>query len=545
LTFNTNLVKNTFIKRKFNDNSFILHASFNQGNILGLNIFSFGNQCSAICAVCLAYAFIIEPKNWDCEFLNNILVKGDCYYNELITKLKKFNLNQPEFLNVSEVLGQVKLNENVLVLEYDPIYISDILETPLNALFNIENVLIAFQYFANNYTFGLLIVNYYTYAIVFLGNTFYLFNSHSTSVNGLTIENGTASLLRFNDDNFAKNISNFLLSLHPENIEFQFSLEPILINYSRLIKRENSEFSKNDILPKAKKNNLNFNVVSQKTLENSKIPRSLSSFSDLSIIANSKKQKRDNNENDNIIWDGIYHEMQNLQLFLPLKNLFLNNSVTIINMINTFREIKDSNMYNYQTTTSLYTNILEINMIDKIKIPIFTIGDGNCFYRAISIIIFGNQDYFKIVKICVIFILIDYFDYFEILFRDFKMNIRLTNYIVKHSKNHVWTDDYITQATAILCNRSICVFALRQTQSYTIFNSCLTNLQNPICTIYSCEKNADKYVNGHFTALLDLVENTKLMIKYIEKKNSVYNYIEILDYKKVILVNFYYFSLLN
>ncbi len=125
------------------------------------------------------------------------------------------------------------------------------------------------------------------------------------------------------------------------------------------------------------------------------------------------------------------------------------------------------------------------------------------------------------------------------------MNIRLTNYIVKHSKNHVWTDDYITQATAILCNRSICVFALRQTQSYTIFNSCLTNLQNPICTIYSCEKNADKYVNGHFTALLDLVENTELMIKYIEKKNSVYNYIEILDYKKVILVNFYYFSLLN
>jgi hypothetical protein len=130
LTFNTSLVKNSFIKRKFNDNSFILHASFNQGNILGLNFFSFGNQCSAICAVCLAYAFIIEPKNWDCEFLNNILVKGNFYYNELFTELKKINLNQPEFLNVSEVLGGIKLIDNVLFLEYDPIYIGDILGQP-------------------------------------------------------------------------------------------------------------------------------------------------------------------------------------------------------------------------------------------------------------------------------------------------------------------------------------------------------------------------------------------------------------------------------
>jgi hypothetical protein len=200
-TFNTNLVKNSFIKRKFNDDSFILHASFHQGNINRLKSNSFGNQCSAICAVCLAYAFITEPKDGDCEILNNILVKGDCYYNELFTKLKKINLNQPEFLNVSEVLGRIKLNKNVLFLEYDPMYIAeDILVTPLNALFTLENVLIAFQYFANNFTSGLLIVNHYTYAIIYSGNTFYFFNSHSTSLNGLTIENGTASLLMFNED---------------------------------------------------------------------------------------------------------------------------------------------------------------------------------------------------------------------------------------------------------------------------------------------------------------------------------------------------------
>jgi hypothetical protein len=532
-TFNTNLVKNSFIKRKFNDDSFILHASFNQGNINRLKSNSFGNQCSAICAVCLAYAFITEPKDWDCEILNNILVKGDCYYNELFTKLKKINLNQPEFLNVSEVLGKIQLNKNVLFLEYDPMYIAeDILVTPLNALFTLENVLIAFQYFANNFTSGLLIVNHYTYAIIYSGNTFYFFNSHSTSLNGLTIENGTASLLMFNEDNCAINISKFLLSLHPEDDESQFSLEPILLNYfvDGVIKRENSEFSNNIILPLPKKN-----VSIQKTVENSKLSRSLSTFSDLSIIANSKKQKRENIDDYFVdIWDRIYNDMQNLESFFAIKNLFSNNSVIIIKMINKFRKIKDSNMYNYQKTTSLYTNILEINKIDKIKIPIYTIGDGNCFYRAISNILFGNQDYFKIVKICVIFILIDYFDYFEILFRDFKMNIGISNYILKHSKNHVWTDDFITQATAILCKRSICVFALRQRQFYTIFNSCLTKLQNPICTLYSCDKTADTYVNGHFTALLDLVENSDIMLKYIEKKNSTYNYIEILDYNQVI-----------
>jgi hypothetical protein len=307
-----------------------------------------------------------------------------------------------------------------------------------------------------------------------------------------------------------------LLSLHPEDDESQFSLEPILLNYfvDGVIKRENSEFSNNIILPLPKKN-----VSIQKTVENSKLSRSLSTFSDLSIIANSKKQKRENIDDYFVdIWDRIYNDMQNLESFFAIKNLFSNNSVIIIKMINKFRKIKDSNMYNYQKTTSLYTNILEINKIDKIKIPIYTIGDGNCFYRAISNILFGNQDNFKIVKICVIFILIDYFDYFEILFRDFKMNIGISNYILKHSKNHVWTDDFITQATAILCKRSICVFALRQRQFYTIFNSCLTKLQNPICTLYSCDKTADTYVNGHFTALLDLVENSDIMLKYIEKK---------------------------
>ena len=369
------------------------------------------------------------------------------------------------------------------------------------------------QFFKTKFTQALLIINGYTYSIFFIDNTFFLFNSHATSEIGLTDPFGTASIIAFPNDNEAVEICNFIFKLHRENSTLQFSIEPVSIELIDIknIKRENSQYSYDVILPEAKKSVLikEFKLKNDLTI----------TYSNCDVTLNTN-------------WDDMYTKIQKMTLtnLLELKTYLFSMGHDIIKMIKHIRKIDGNNVYNNQEKTHSYQNILEINKIDKFKIPILTIGDGNCCYRALAIVLFGNQIFYKIIKICIIFTLIEYLEYFEILIRKFD-DLNINEYILKHARDKIWTDDYINQAAAIMCDRPVVSFALRQTRKLIVFNSNKYNTQIPICMIFSHDKYTTE--NGHFTGLLDVDQNSHSIRKLIKTVKNHYLTVSVKPYDEV------------
>ena len=63
---------------RFNQNSFVLNASFNQNNSLFGK--AAGSQCTGVCGVAIVTAFMLNPIDWDVSIINNVLILGSAYY---------------------------------------------------------------------------------------------------------------------------------------------------------------------------------------------------------------------------------------------------------------------------------------------------------------------------------------------------------------------------------------------------------------------------------------------------------------------------------
>ena len=58
--------------------------------------------------------------------------------------------------------------------------------------------------------------------------------------------------------------------------------------------------------------------------------------------------------------------------------------------------------------------------------PVYSSADGNCLYNSISTIVFGDQNYYKLIKVISIYIVLKYEDFFkEIMDENYRLVITL------------------------------------------------------------------------------------------------------------------------
>ena len=108
-------------------------------------------------------------------------------------------------------------------------------------------------------------------------------------------------------------------------------------------------------------------------------------------------------------FQSIHEILQNLNQVQEITSLLMANSTMIEYAIDF---LKNNDTCIMTQTDSIWSNssfdkILEINKIQNILIPIKTCGDGNCFYRAISLLFFRSEDHFILIKVITLYTIIN------------------------------------------------------------------------------------------------------------------------------------------
>ena len=101
----------------------------------------------------------------------------------------------------------------------------------------------------------------------------------------------------------------------------------------------------------------------------------------------------------------------------------------------------DENVPTNNLVSSLRNRLLEFDLV-----PVETIADGNCFFRAISRLVYGSDEYHLMVRRQAVEHVSDYPEYYQdyILF-DYSS---VEDYIYQMSRNSYWDDNAIIRATA-------------------------------------------------------------------------------------------------
>ena len=157
----------------------------------------------------------------------------------------------------------------------------------------------------------------------------------------------------------------------------------------------------------------------KKTLEDSSLfanfPSILSSSlpTDLNILNNYLKGfsnilRNLNNKN----------EENSLNLLFFIEKELENYKSLFQSCIKYLRENKMYTLYSSEMVDNNFDNLMATNDLTNRFVAKSTIGDGNCFYRAISYVIFRSEDYFFYIKICCVFLLHEYKVHFKSFLRD-------------------------------------------------------------------------------------------------------------------------------
>jgi len=108
-------------------------------------------------------------------------------------------------------------------------------------------------------------------------------------------------------------------------------------------------------------------------------------------------------------FESIHSLIQNLNQVQDIENLLLANGAMIEYSINYLRN-NDTCIYDpdidYTWSNASFDSILDINKIQNLIFPIKTVGVGNCFYRAISLLFFRSEEHFILIKMITLYYLI-------------------------------------------------------------------------------------------------------------------------------------------
>ena len=163
-----------------------------------------GRQCTAMSVVALVFGSISDCDQWSMDTLNEVLLRGNEHYLHCVRQI-----GIQRYLSADEAVGQLEIFGRLFQISLPNIF-------PTAYGHNINSrqgqIHIDFDMHVNEfmisaYRFGILTTNGYSFGLIKQNNFIHMFDSHSRNADGLTCENGSASIRKFS-------IANFLQYIH-------------------------------------------------------------------------------------------------------------------------------------------------------------------------------------------------------------------------------------------------------------------------------------------------------------------------------------------
>lgn len=188
------------------------------------------------------------------------------------------------------------------------------------------------------------------------------------------------------------------------------------------------------------------------------------------------------------IFVSINHK-QNPREIITENNLFIKKMITFM------RSIQNYPTFNSQKEDHMFYDVLKSNNLLPRYHAKHTIGDGNCFYRSVSYLLFSSENNYDIVKLCCIFIIIEYESFFKDIIKQNGYDFEYTTLIKNICRKNEWADEVTFIATSIMLNRTILSF------------TCDENTKKHLLLNFSFEDNNAKpiligYFKQHFVPIL-------------------------------------------
>ena len=157
---------------------------------------------------------------------------------------------------------------------------------------------------------------------------------------------------------------------------------------------------------------------------------------------------------------------------------------------------KDQIIYKNQKIDQNFNNLIILNEIDDYY-PCTTNGNGNCLYNAISINLYGSEEYFYIIKTCMLSIFFEYQEYFRNILPKINLNNSFEKFIELVATPDSWGDDICQIAISILLNRPLYCFSIDPNKNIPYSYEYCVNQS------YSKQEALNiAFISNHFVALL-------------------------------------------
>jgi hypothetical protein len=172
--------------------------------------------------------------------------------------------------------------------------------------------------------------------------------------------------------------------------------------------------------------------------------------------------------------------------FFEMKNT-LDEFVLFLRNIHKFTEFKGQEIYDE------FKKILNLN---EDLYPVYNSSNGNCLYNSISILLFGNEDFFFIIKICSIFILFEYEFFFKHVIHAFDREVTFEKFILNTCRKNEFGEILNILSISILLNKTVFnfieskkkdenvkwIFSLRSNDFQRVLIGCFNSHFFPILT---------------------------------------------------------------
>jgi hypothetical protein len=135
-------------------------------------------------------------------------------------------------------------------------------------------------------------------------------------------------------------------------------------------------------------------------------------------------------------------------------------------------------------------------------LPIKTKPDGNCLYNSFSILLIGQQDDYCAIKIGLIFMLIEYENYFQELLLQTSCSCSYEKFVEDTCIMNSWGNEYSQVGISVLLDRPLNKYSINPTskkcysQQYCIYEP---QVERKPLTI--------GFITNHFSALLPINES--------------------------------------
>lgn len=186
------------------------------------------------------------------------------------------------------------------------------------------------------------------------------------------------------------------------------------------------------------------------------------------IIDNQKQNQNESILNQisvlNFIEDELFTKIQS-NSFENIKKCILEMKDLFKKIIIELREIKTYVPYSNQKVYEIFKQ--KLGLEDNL-FPIHSKEDGNCLYNSLALLLFSDESFYFIIKLCSIFILIDYENYFKSLMINMKYEYSFEEFLINTCKNKEWATEINVLSIAFLLNRSVFIYNSTNNQEINI-----------------------------------------------------------------------------